>query len=97
MSHRIKWTFRAKNDYLLILDYLEENWTKKELLKFTAKTSKTIVQISKTPKAFPASKKRNIRKCVLIKQVSIYYRIKKSEIELLTFWDNRRKPKKLKL
>jgi hypothetical protein len=33
----------------------------------------------------------------LIKQVSIYYRIKKSEIELLAFWDNRKTPKKLKL
>lgn len=97
MSHIIKWTFRAKNDYRLILDYLETNWTKKELLKFTTKTSKIIVQISKTPKAFPSSNKKNIRKCVLIKQVSIYYRIKKNEIELLTFWDNRRKPKKLKL
>lgn len=97
MSHIIKWTFRAEADYLVILDYLESNWTKKELLKFTTKTSKAIVQISKTPKAFPASKKKNVRKCVLVKQVSIYYRIKKKEIELLTFWDNRRRPKKLKL
>ena len=31
MSRIIKWTFRAETDYRLILDYLETNWTKKEL------------------------------------------------------------------
>ncbi len=97
MALIIKWTVRAKNDYTLILEYLHTNWTKKELQKFTNKTSKVLLQIAEKPEIFPASKKKNIRKCVLIKQVSIYYRIKKNEIELLTFWDNRRTPKKLKL
>ena len=93
----IKWTIRAKNDYTLILEYLRTNWTKKELQTFTNKTSKALFQIAKNPEIFPASKNKDVRKCVLIKQVSIYYRIKKSKIELLTFWDNRRTPKKLKL
>ena len=93
----IKWTLRAKADYIAILEYLDVNWTKKELQKFTNKTNAIIVQIAENPQAFPSSKRKDIRKCGLIKQVSIYYRIKKNEIELLTFWDNRRKPKKLKL
>jgi plasmid stabilization system protein ParE len=93
----VKWTARAKTDYTLILEYLHANWTKKELQTFTGKTAKVLFQIAKNPKIFPASKKKDVRKCVLIKQISIYYRIKKNEIELLSFWDNRRTPKKLKL
>lgn len=97
MALIIKWTVRAKNDYIHILEYLHTNWTKKELQKFIDKTSKALIQIAAKPEIFPVAKKKNVRKCVLIKQVSIYYRIKKSEIELLAFWDNRKTPKKLKL
>lgn len=97
MALIINWTVRAKNDYTLILEYLQTNWTKKELKTFTDKTNKVLVQIAENPQISPASKKKNIRKCVLIKQVSIYSRIKKDEIVLLTFWDNRRTLKKLKL
>ena len=61
MSLIIKWTLRAKADYILILEYLESNWTKKELQKFSNKTNVIIVQIAKNPQAFPASKKKNIR------------------------------------
>jgi hypothetical protein len=41
--------------------------------------------------------KRNIHRCVVVKQVSLFYRIKSSHIELLLFWDNRQNPSKLKL
>ncbi len=44
---------------------------------------------------FPLSEKENIYKCVIVKQVSLYYRINKNQIELLRFWDNRRNPEKL--
>lgn len=97
MALIIKWTIRAKNDYTLILEYLYAHWTKKELLTFTEKTNKALAQIAEKPEIFPASNKKKVRKCVLIKQVSIYYQIKKNEVELITFWDNRKTPKKLKL
>ena len=92
----IRWTIRAKSDYARILEYLQTNWTTKELQKFTAKTNKVLSQIAKNPEIFPASKKINARKCVLIEQVSIYYQIKKGEVLLVSFWDNRQNPKKKK-
>ena len=92
----ITWTSRAKFDYHNILQYLQRNWTKKELQKFIDKTAKTISIIADKPELFPATKRRNSRRCVLSKQTSLYYRVKKKEIELLMFWDNRQNPKTLK-
>jgi len=36
-------------------------------------------------------------KCVVLKQVSLFYRVKTNSIELLVFWDNRQEPSKLRL
>lgn len=97
MLLKIKWTPRAKKDYLKIIDYLHEKWTIKEVNSFVIKTNYTLALISKNPNLFPQSKKKEIHKCVLSKQTSLYYRIRNSELELIAFWDNRRNPKKLKL
>jgi hypothetical protein len=46
---------------------------------------------------FPYSKEGGIHKCVLVKQVSLFYRIKANNVELLVFWDTRQDPAKLVL
>jgi len=65
---------------------------------FVDRTEKTLSQIVKTPEMFEASrKKKNVRKGLITKHNTLYYRIKllKQEIELITFWDNRQNPEKL--
>ena len=50
------------------------------------------------PEMFEAScKKKNVRKGLITKHNTLYYRIKirKQEIELITFWDNWQNPEKL--
>jgi len=94
MTQSIRWTSRAKKDYTSILEYLNASWTNKELRKFVIKTNAALVVISNNPQAFPLSKRKNVHKCVLIKQISIYYKVNRGYIELLTFWDNRKKPRK---
>ena len=95
---KIIWMPRAKTDLNNILDYLNDNWSKREAEKFVIKVSKAIEQIKMSPETFPVvRKKKNIHKFLLVKQNTIYYRIQKNEIELLTIWDTRQNPKKLKL
>ncbi len=43
---------------------------------------------------YPLSQRRNVDKCVLVRQVNLYYRVHKNKIELLNFWVNKKKPKK---
>jgi len=46
---------------------------------------------------YPYSPESDIHKCVIVRQVSLFYRVKFDVIELVLFWDNRQDPAKLKL
>jgi hypothetical protein len=94
-SYNIIWSPKAKITYYQVLEYLELNWTIKEIKSFINRTDYVIEHISQTPFHYPYSLKGDTYKCVLIKQVSLFYRIKQQEIELLLFWDNRQNPAKL--
>lgn len=96
---KIIWLPRAQKSFKKIIDYLKENWTQKEVDNFVDETNKTIETIKHQPKTYKATHKdKNVRKGLVNKQVSMFYKIKPRNkiIELLLFWDNRQDPGKLK-
>jgi plasmid stabilization system protein ParE len=93
----IIWSPVAKSSYYNILEYLEHHWTVKEIEVFFNRTEEVLEHISINPLLFPYSKEGGIHKCVLVKQVSLFYRIKANNVELLLFWDTRQDPAKLVL
>lgn len=98
MSRSIFWSPRSKLDYIKLLDYLLEEWGHESVKKFNTLRVKSLDQISENPELYQATiKRRNIRRCVISKQTSLYYRVKKREIELITLFDTRQHPKKKKL
>ncbi|WP_091174583.1 type II toxin-antitoxin system RelE/ParE family toxin [Mucilaginibacter sp. P25] len=91
------WSPVAELTYYEILEYLDENWTVKEVIAFVKRTNEVIGHISNNPLLYPYSKQSDTHKCVVVKQVSLFYRVKANNIiELLMFWDNRLDPDKLK-
>jgi plasmid stabilization system protein ParE len=97
-GYRIDWSDEALNNLRNILNYLIENWTERELRNFTKKLESRLTLIQQNPFLFPASsKKRNVRRSVLTYQITIYYRIDKNVIMLLSLFDTRQNPRKLKL
>ena len=97
MPLKIHWTPESKITYNNTLESISEKWPAKELKKFVQKTENVLSNISQNPELFPRSKRKNTRKCVVTRHTSLFYRIKQDEIELVSFWDNRQDPKKLKL
>jgi len=94
---KIIWSAKAKITFLNVLDYLDENWTKKEIIQFNQRTQITINAIRKNPGIFTASiKNKEIRKSIIDRNNSFYYKIDfyRQEIHLLTFFDCRQDPKK---
>jgi len=94
------WSARAKNTYFKVLDYLDNNWTKRELFQFSQRTQLVIQAIIRNPNMFSHSLKHgNIRKAFVDKNNSFFYQVdlQKNKIYLLTFYDNRQNPDKLKL
>lgn len=95
---KIHWSPRALNEYLAVLDYLQKEWGDNVVQSFSKRVSDILNLIVTNPSVFIASqKKKDIRRCVLRRHISLYYRIKNQEIELVAFIDNRTHPKTRKL
>jgi len=96
-SYSVIWSPTARFTYYNILEYLTENWTIKEIERFTDRTEEVINHICNNHLLYPYSMESDTYKCVVLKQVSLFYRVKTNSIELLVFWDNRQDPAKLRL
>jgi plasmid stabilization system protein ParE len=96
-SYTVTWSPAARLTYYQILEYLLEKWTYKELEAFIDRTEEVINHICLNPLLYPYSRESDTHKCVLVKQVSLFYRVRTNAIELLVFWDNRQDPAKLHL
>jgi plasmid stabilization system protein ParE len=97
MGFKIIWTIPALNSFQQNIDYLNENWTEKEVFAFTEKVNDILHLIREQPELFrKSSKYKNVHRAVVMKQITLVYQVKprKREIELLIFWDNRKNPAK---
>ncbi|NOX46108.1 MAG: type II toxin-antitoxin system RelE/ParE family toxin [Chlorobi bacterium] len=83
------WSLEASNSYEEIILGLIERWPIDIVESFEGIVNKIISRLSRNKRLCPPSKKKNIRKCVIHKNVSLIYKINKTEIELVTFIDNR--------
>src|SRR5690554_2747883 len=82
-----------------LAEYLLENWNLKTRDKFISKLTDKIKQISTQPDScLKSSEFDNLYKCVVTKQTTFFYRIleEKNEIEIITVFDTRQNPDKLK-
>lgn len=93
-GYDIVWTPNALDELEQTIEYLENNFTEKEIKKLAEKIESIIALISKNPNLFPISENQNIHKAVLLKYNSMYYRIKNENIEILSFFSNRQSPNK---
>lgn len=97
MAVDIKWSKRAEESFDKIVKFIEENWSEKSAKKFVQKANYSLMIISQNPEIFIEVDKRDIRKGFITKQTSVYYRVYKNHIRLVTFWDNRQNPGNLKI
>lgn len=97
MGLEIIWTKRAIKTFGKRIAYLEEHWTEKEIFNFTARVNEYFNSLQSQPLMFRRSAKLKYTHIgVIIKQVSLIYRIKHKShtIELIAFIDNRQNPKR---
>ena len=93
--YKIVWTKEANGNLDQIISYLEKEWTNKEIKSFFVKLEKAIALLSARPLLFRATNKRKqIHRCLLTRQVSIYYKIVNETIVILSIFDNRQNPSK---
>jgi plasmid stabilization system protein ParE len=94
----IIWSTEAKKNLNTIVEYLEDKWTNKEISKFLSLLNHTLELLRQKPFLFQSSYKfKNIRKAVITSQVSLFYKVNKSSIMIVSLFDNRQHPDKLKI
>lgn len=85
---KVEWTLLARDDYWKNIEYLENNWTEKEVLNFINKVDYSINLLVKGNVIFTQSDYINVYKMVVIQQITIYYSIKNETVYQLRFWNN---------
>lgn len=97
-TYKIVWSDHSLQELKETFEYIELNWTEKELSKLANEINKIINLISLNPYLFPVSQSSNVHRTVILKLNTIYYRIVNDDtVEILSFFSNRQNPKSLKL
>lgn len=95
--YKIIWSDEALKNLKAILNYLENNWTERELKQFAKLLDQRLTSIERNPYLFPLiNKSVDLRKSVLFKDTSFYYQIVDQDVRLITLFDNRQNLKRLK-
>lgn len=98
MPFPVRYSTRSYIEYEEILDHVSANFGVATASKIDMYFEETIDQIAINPKLFPYSdKNKNIRRCVISPQTTLYYRFSGEFVELISFRGNKMNPKTLRL
>jgi plasmid stabilization system protein ParE len=84
----INWSEEAVDDVLENIDYLEKNWTKKEVKVFSEEIDAVLDKLSVGNLTFKPSEYKNTYEVPIVKQITLYYQIQDNNILLVRFWNN---------
>lgn len=89
-GYDVKWSKRALLKLNKTYIHLEENWTDKEIIILSREIQRTIDLISQNPFIFQATFIKNIRRAVVLKLNSIFYKIdkRKKSVTITAFFSN---------
>lgn len=94
----IKWTKSALlNQAETFLYWNKRNKSTTYSKKIRREIGITEKYIAENPLAGKQSEFENVRSVLILKNFSIFYRVKFNEIEIVAFWDNRRNPENLEI
>lgn len=98
MAFEVRYSSRAYAEYEAILDYVSEKFGSTIASKVDRHFEAVIDQISINPLLYPCTSKiKNLRRCVISPQTTLYYRFNGSCVELASFRGNLLNPDTLDL
>jgi len=94
---KIIFSRRSKLQLEELVEYLEYRFSLLTKEKFISRLDSFVGLIQRDPEIFPKSKaNKDVRKCVISKQTTLYYNFNNQEIRLLSLFDTRQDPTKIK-
>lgn len=89
----VKWTHTAYESLENNLKYLTEKWTYKEYNNFLYEVDRHIEIIKANP--YSGTPFGIYRKTLIVKQITLFYKISNDIIYLMVFWNNYKDPNEL--
>jgi len=99
MAIEVNWSPEAEESFENNISYLQREWSEKEVKIFVRQTQKVISRILVYPESYPqGNKNKKYRKARLNKYIVLFYRYYKTKarITLVSFWNVKQDPAKLK-
>ncbi|MBL7798164.1 MAG: type II toxin-antitoxin system RelE/ParE family toxin [Saprospiraceae bacterium] len=93
----IFWSAKAKAEFVDILTFLEIQFGSEVAANCVLLVDAALEKIAVFPEMCPESGPHGIRKSVVQKNLSIFYRYHRGQIDVLKIWDNRQDPDNLLL
>ena len=86
------WSDLAKSDFEDNIDYLLREWSERSAVEFINKVDHLIELLSINPQLFPESDYKSVRRAVVTKQITLFYKLSDSKIYLIRFWNTYQNP-----
>lgn len=96
MAIVVKWTLQAEEGLEKVINYLEEEWTFREILKLEENVKSVIKQLQMYPDLFPKSETyKDLHKAIIDKNNYLIYRVNSATatIEIINFRGTKQRPK----
>ena len=94
---QIVWSDDAVADYHQNIDFLLEKWSVQVAVEFMEDVETIIELVERQPEKYPLTDYQGIRKAVVRKQITLFFRLKDETIHLIQFWNNYQDPERLKM
>lgn len=92
---KISWNLLAKLDYFENIDFLLENWSEKEAQQFINEVNHIEFILKQGNVDFQQTDIEGVKRVVIRKQITLFYRTIDNHIEFLRFWNNNKNIDKL--
>lgn len=86
---------RSLKEIKNISEYITAKWSLRVNLNFLQKLKSNFDLLIINPEIFPPNKQNNLRRCVVSIQTTIFYKIEKNQIVIVSVFDTRQNPNKI--
>ena len=94
---QIIWSDEAIADYHQNIDYLLKEWPTQVAVEFIEDVETVIELMRSNPELYPLTDYQGVRKAVIRKQITLFFKVTDNALHLIRFWNNYQNTERLKL
>ena len=97
MARIVRLSKKASVKFDNIIEHLKSEWSEKVKDEFILKLDKAMDHLAQFPASHPKSETiKGLHRYVITRQTTIFYRFNKNVVTIVTLFDNRQDPNKIK-